>query len=55
MVPVRAVHLPELRIGPVDDDGAAAELLRHRAPELAPPVAVAITRRPRAIRWPWSS
>ena len=42
--PSEHVHLPELRIGPVDDDGAAAELLRHRAPELAPPVAVAITQ-----------
>ncbi len=35
--------LPELRLGPVDDAGAA-ELLRHRAPDLAPPVAVAIAQ-----------
>ena len=35
------IHLPELRIGPVDDAGAA-ELLRQRAPDLAPPVAAAI-------------
>jgi DNA-binding CsgD family transcriptional regulator len=41
--PSEHVHLPELRIGPVDDDGAA-ELLRHRAPELAPPVAAAIAQ-----------
>jgi predicted ATPase len=41
--PSEHVHLPELRIGPVDDDGAA-ELLWHRAPELAPPVAAAIAQ-----------
>ena len=39
--PSEHVHLPELRIGPVDDAGAA-ELLRQRAPDLAPPVAAAI-------------
>ncbi|HWM95639.1 MAG TPA: AAA family ATPase, partial [Streptosporangiaceae bacterium] len=36
-------HLPELRVGPVDEAGAA-ELLRHRAPDLAPPVASAIAQ-----------
>ena len=36
-------RLPELRVGPVDDAGAA-ELLRRRAPGLAPPVAAAITQ-----------
>jgi DNA-binding CsgD family transcriptional regulator len=35
--------LPELRLGPVDDAGAA-ELLRHRAPDLAPSVATAIAQ-----------
>src|SRR5690349_20563013 len=35
--------LPELRLGPVDDAGAA-ELLRHRAPDLAPCVATAIAQ-----------
>jgi hypothetical protein len=39
--PPEHVHLPELQVGPVDDAGAA-ELLRHRAPDLAPPVAGAI-------------
>ena len=39
--PSEHIHLPELRIGPVDDAGAA-ELLRQRAPDLAPPVAAAI-------------
>ena len=43
VVPVRARHLPELRVGPVDEAGAA-ELLRHRAPDLAPPVAAAIAQ-----------
>jgi AAA ATPase domain len=38
--PERA-RLPELSVGPVDDDGAA-ELLRRRAPDLAPSVAAAI-------------
>src|SRR5215475_7119719 len=41
--PPEHVHLPELQVGPVDDAGAA-ELLRHRAPDLAPPVATAIAR-----------
>jgi DNA-binding CsgD family transcriptional regulator len=41
--PSEHVHLPELRIGPVDDEGAA-ELLRQRAPELVPPVAAAIAQ-----------
>ena len=35
--------LPELRVGPVDEAGAAV-LLRDRAPGLAPPVAAAITQ-----------
>jgi predicted ATPase len=35
--------LPELRLGPVDDAGAA-ELLRHRAPDLAPSAATAIAQ-----------
>ena len=50
-------RLPELRVGPVDDAGAA-ELLRRRAPGLAPPVAAAITQaaagNPLAPR-PWIS
>ena len=41
--PPEHVHLPELQVGPVDDVGAA-ELLRHRAPDLAPPVAAAIAQ-----------
>src|SRR2546423_361569 len=41
--PPEHVHLPELQVGPVDDAGAA-ELLRHRAPDLAPPVATAIAQ-----------
>jgi hypothetical protein len=41
--PPERVHLPELQVGPVDDVGAA-ELLRHRAPDLAPPVATAIAQ-----------
>src|SRR5205807_1094434 len=41
--PSEHVHLPELQVGPVDDAGAA-ELLRHRAPDLAPPVAAAIAQ-----------
>src|SRR6266700_3672838 len=41
--PPEHVHLPELQVGPVDDAGAA-ELLRHRAPDLAPPVAAAIAQ-----------
>jgi len=41
--PPERVRLPGLPVGPVDD-AAAAELLRHRAPELAPPVAAAITQ-----------
>jgi DNA-binding CsgD family transcriptional regulator len=42
LYPPERVRLPELAVGPVDD-AAAAELLRHRAPGLAPPVAAAIT------------
>ena len=41
--PPEHVHLPELQVGPVDDVGAA-ELLRHRAPDLVPPVATAIAQ-----------
>ena len=41
--PPERVRLPELLVGPVDDD-AATELLRHRAPALAPPVAAAIAQ-----------
>ncbi len=41
--PPERVRLPELLVGPVDDD-AATELLRHRAPGLAPPVAAAIAQ-----------
>ena len=41
-LPERA-GLPELRVGPVDEAGAAA-LLRHRAPGLAPSVAAAIAQ-----------
>jgi DNA-binding CsgD family transcriptional regulator len=41
--PPEHVHLPELLVGPVDDAGAA-ELLRLRAPDLAPPVAAAIAQ-----------
>jgi DNA-binding CsgD family transcriptional regulator len=42
LYPPERIRLPELPVGPVDD-AEAAELLRHRAPELAPPVAAAIT------------
>jgi hypothetical protein len=42
LYPPERVHLPELAVGPVDDV-AAAELLRQRAPGLAPPVVAAIT------------
>jgi hypothetical protein len=52
--PPERIRLPDLPVGPVDD-AAAAELLRQRAPELAPPVAAAITQARRATRWPWSS
>ena len=41
--PPEHIHLPELQVGPVDGIGAA-ELLRHRAPDLAPPVAAAIAQ-----------
>jgi DNA-binding CsgD family transcriptional regulator len=41
--PPERIRLPDLPVGPVDDR-AAAELLRQRAPELAPPVAAAITQ-----------
>ena len=41
--PPERVRLPELPVGPVDD-AVAAELLRHRAPDLAPPVAAAIAQ-----------
>ena len=40
--PPERAGLPELRVGPVDEAGAAA-LLRYRAPGLAPSVAAAIT------------
>jgi len=40
LYPPERIRLPELPVGPVDD-AEAAELLRHRAPELAPPVAAA--------------
>jgi tetratricopeptide (TPR) repeat protein len=43
LYPPERVRLPELPLGPVDD-AVAAELLRHRAPGLAPPVAAAITQ-----------
>ncbi len=43
LYPTERVRLAELAVGPVDE-GAAAELLRRRAPGLAPPVAAAITR-----------
>ena len=42
LYPLERVRLPALAVGPVAD-AAAAELLRHRAPELAPPVVAAIT------------
>jgi DNA-binding CsgD family transcriptional regulator len=42
LYPPERVRLPELAVGPVDD-AAAAELLRHRVPGLAPPVVAAIT------------
>ena len=41
--PPERIRLPDLPVGPVDD-AAAAELLRQRAPELAPPVATAIAQ-----------
>jgi hypothetical protein len=41
--PPERIRLPDLLVGPVDDC-AAAQLLRRRAPELAPPVAAAITQ-----------
>jgi DNA-binding CsgD family transcriptional regulator len=41
--PPEHIHLPELQVGPVDGVGAA-ELLRHRAPDLAPPVVAAIAQ-----------
>ena len=41
--PPERIRLPDLPVGPVDD-AAAAELLRQRAPELAPPVAAAIAQ-----------
>jgi DNA-binding CsgD family transcriptional regulator len=41
--PPERIRLPDLPVGPVDDC-AAAELLRQRAPELAPPVAAAIAQ-----------
>jgi DNA-binding CsgD family transcriptional regulator len=43
LYPPERVRLPELPVGPVDDV-MAAELLRLRAPGLAPPVAAAITQ-----------
>src|SRR5207248_11268495 len=41
LYPPERVRLPELPVGPIDD-AAAAEVLRQRAPGLAPPVAAAI-------------
>jgi DNA-binding CsgD family transcriptional regulator len=41
--PPERIRLPDLPVGPVDDC-AATELLRQRAPELAPPVAAAIAQ-----------
>ena len=41
--PPERIRLPDLPVGPVDDR-AATELLRQRAPELAPPVAAAIAQ-----------
>jgi DNA-binding CsgD family transcriptional regulator len=41
--PPERIRLPDLPVGPIDDC-AAAELLRQRAPELAPPVAAAIAQ-----------
>jgi DNA-binding CsgD family transcriptional regulator len=43
LYPPERIRLPELAVGPVDD-AAAAELLRHRVPGLAPPVVAAITQ-----------
>jgi len=43
LYPPERIRLPDLPVGPVDD-AAAAELLRQRAPELAPPVAAAIAQ-----------
>jgi DNA-binding CsgD family transcriptional regulator len=43
LYPPERVRLPELPVGPIDD-AAAARLLRYQAPELAPPVAAAITQ-----------
>jgi tetratricopeptide (TPR) repeat protein len=43
LYPPERIRLPGLPVGPVDD-AAAAELLRHRAPGLAPPVVAAITQ-----------
>jgi hypothetical protein len=42
LYPPERIRLPELPVGPVDD-ATAAELLRHRAPGLAPPVVAAIS------------
>ena len=41
--PLERVRLPGLPLGPIDDT-AAAELLRQRAPGLAPPVAAAVAQ-----------
>ena len=41
--PPERIRLPDLPVGPVDDC-AATEVLRQRAPELAPPVAAAIAQ-----------
>ena len=41
--PLERLRLPGLPLGPIDDT-AAAELLRQRAPGLAPPVAVAVAQ-----------
>ena len=41
--PLERLRLPGLPLGPIDDT-AAAELLRQRAPGLAPPVAAAVAR-----------
>ena len=51
-LPAGARRPAELRVGPVDEAGAAA-LLRHRAPGSRPPSPRRSRRPPRATRWPW--
>ena len=43
LYPPERLRLQDLPLGPIDDT-AAAELLRHRAPGLAPPVAAAVAQ-----------